>query len=224
MQNVAFSNPTAIPHKRSVAEAVVSSLDAAQQERWPFDYWLLQDALPMHDFDAIVDLPFAAPTQVDFNGRRDTNNSTRVFFNLANQQCFCVCHRVASAFKEPNVIAAIEQRTGADLSDTYLRIEYCQDTEGFWLEPRTDISAKKFTMLVYLSDEPALAGAGTDIHEGPPRFNYVTSAPYGKGRGVFFIPGENSWHGVGKRPFTGVRRSIIINYVSPDWRAFWELA
>ena len=36
MQNVAFSNPKATPHNPSVAEAVVSSLDAAQHERWPF--------------------------------------------------------------------------------------------------------------------------------------------------------------------------------------------
>ena len=224
MQNLAFSNPKAIPHKRSVAEAIVSSMDAAQHERWPFDYWLLQDALPMHDVDAIVDLPFAAPMEVDFNGCRDTNNSTRVFFNTANQQCFDVCHRVASAFKQDEVITAIEQRTGADLSDTNLRIEYCQDTEGFWLEPHTDIAVKKFTMLVHLSDDPALVDAGTDILEGPPGFRHVTSAPYGKGRGVIFIPSEDSWHAVRKRPFTGVRRSIIINYVSPAWRAVWELA
>ena len=76
----------------------------------------------MHDIDAIVDLPFAAPMQVDFNGCRDTNNSTRVFFNAANQRCFDVCHRVASAFKQDEVVTAIEQRTGADLSDTNLRI------------------------------------------------------------------------------------------------------
>ena len=114
--------------------------------------------------------------------------------------------------------------TGTDLSDTRLRIEYCQDTEGFWLEPHTDIFVKKFTMLVYLSDDPGLKKAGTDIHEGPPDFRYVHSAPYGKNLGVIFIPGKNSWHGVGHHPVKGIRKSIIINYVSLQWRDTWELA
>ena len=39
------------------------------------------------------------------------------------------------------------------LRDSHLRIEYCLDTDGFWLEPHTDIGAKLFTMLVYLSRE-----------------------------------------------------------------------
>jgi len=79
-------------------------------------------------------------------------------------------------------------------------------------------------MLVYLSDDPGLAGTGTDILEGPPDFNYVASAPYGKNKGVIFIPGENTWHGTGHHPIKGIRKSIIINYVTSDWREKWELA
>ena len=120
--------------------------------------------------------------------------------------------------------SAIEAVTGADLSDGHLRIEYCQDTDGFWLEPHTDIPVKKFTMLVYLLDHPGLADAGTNILEGPPDFKYVGSAPYGKNKGVTFIPAENTWHGVGHHPIKGLRKSIIINYVTSDWRDNWELA
>jgi hypothetical protein len=79
-------------------------------------------------------------------------------------------------------------------------------------------------MLVYLSDNPALRLAGTDIHEGPPDFTYVTSAPYGRNLGVIFIPAKNTWHGVGHHPLTGLRKSIIINYVTADWRDTFELA
>ena len=98
------------------------------------------------------------------------------------------------------------------------------DEPGFWLEPHTDIFVKKFTMLVYLADDPALRSAGTDIHEGPPDFKYVGSAPYGRNLGVIFIPGPDTWHGVGHVPIKGHRRSIIINYVTSDWRDKWELA
>ena len=210
-----------------VEETVAGFLDClerARHEAWPYDYWLLERALPERDIDAIASLPFAPPTGLAFNGRRETNNATRVYFTPENQARFPVCRRVADAFKQARVIAAIEALTGADLSDTRLRIEYCQDTRGFWLEPHTDIAVKKFTMLIYLSDDPALANAGTDVHEGPPDFRYVTSAPYGKGKGLIFIPGDNTWHGVGKRPIEGVRKSIIVNYVAPEWRDTWELA
>ncbi len=216
-----------IPKSQSpnpVATSFLACLKNAQHETWPFDYWLLQNALPKGDADAIAALPFAPPESVKFDGKRETNNATRVYFTPENQERFEVCRRVVAGFRDPLVRAAIERTTGTDLSDGHLRIEYCQDTEGFWLEPHTDIDVKLFTMLVYLSDDPALATAGTDIHEGPPDFKYVASAPYAKNKGVIFIAGENTWHGVGKRPIHGLRKSIIINYVTSAWRDTWELA
>lgn len=207
-----------------VANSFLSCLRRANHQTAPFDFWLLDDVLPDGYAAEIADLPFAPPSGISFNGRRESNNATRVYFSPENQDRFDVCRRVVEGFKSPEVIEAIERETGADLRDTRLRIEYCQDTEGFWLEPHTDISVKKYTMLVYLADDPTLANAGTDIHEGPPDFRYVTSAPYARNKGVIFIPGENTWHAVGKRPMQAVRKSIIINFVSDDWRETWELA
>lgn len=207
-----------------VTRSLLACLENAQHETWPFDYWLLQNALPVEDVDAISGLPFAPPEGADFDGRRETNNATRVYFTPENQKRFEVCRRIVRGFNDPRVRAAIAYTTGADLYDAHLRIEYCQDTEGFWLEPHTDILVKKFTMLVYLSDDPDLATAGTDIHEGPPDFTCVTSAPYAKNRGVIFIPGDNTWHGVGKRSLKGLRKSIIVNYVTSAWHNSWELS
>jgi hypothetical protein len=207
-----------------VAESFLACFARAKHESWPFDYWLLEGALPREDVDAIANLPVAPPKDVVFNGRRETNNSSRMFFNAEAQDKFPVVQRVVDGFKDERVIAAIERETGAELATTRLRIEYCQDAPGFWLEPHTDIAVKKFTMLVYLLDDPALALAGTDIHEGPPEHRYVTTAPYGKNLGVIFIPGKTTWHGVGHHPLRGLRKSIIINYVSPDWRDTFELA
>ena len=208
----------------ATVDSLLSSLAAARLEPTPFDHWLLRDVLPAGCCEAIAELPFAPPEAPVFDGRRETNNASRVYFTPEHQARFAVCREVAEAFMEPDVIARIEATTGADLSHGQLRIEYCQDVNGFWLEPHTDISVKLFTMLVYLSDEPGLAKAGTDLHEGPPDFRYVGSAPYGRNRGLIFIPGENTWHGVGHHPIRGVRKSIIVNYVSPDWHDRWELA
>ncbi len=207
-----------------VASAFLSCLGKAGHMTSPFDHWLLEKPLPDTLCDEILNLPFDPPKGAVFGGKREINNKLRVYFTPENQARFDACKQVVSGFKDLRVIRAIEHKTGTDLSDTRLRIEYCQDTEGFWLEPHTDIFVKKFTMLVYLSDDPTLVNAGTDIHEGPPDFRYVHSAPYGKNVGVIFIPGKNSWHGVGHHPVKGIRKSIIINYVAPQWRDTWELA
>jgi len=207
-----------------VAESFLACLASARHVAEPFDFWLLDGALPEADIDAIASLPVAPPADVVFNGRRETNNSSRMFFGAAAQETYPVCRRVVDGFKDARVIAAIEKETGTKLAGTRLRIEYCQDGPGFWLEPHTDIAVKKFTMLVYMLDDPALKLAGTDIHAGPPDYTYVTTAPYGRNLGVIFIPGKNTWHGVGHHPLKGLRKSIIINYVAPDWRDTFELA
>ena len=77
-------------------------------------------------------------------------------------------------------------------------------------------------MLVYLSKEPELADAGTDLYDDA--FNHVGRAPFAQNRGLIFIPGSDTWHGFAKRPLRGVRRSIIVNYVAEDWRERWQLA
>jgi hypothetical protein len=208
-----------------VAESFLACLERSRHATSPYDYWLLEKPLPDEDAAAIAELPFAPPSDLVFNGKRETNNSTRVYFNAENQAKFDVCRRVVAGFQDPRVRSAIEQATKTDLSDGHLRIEYCQDTEGFWLEPHTDIFVKKFTMLVYLSDDPRLKAAGTDVHGGPPDFPYICSAPYGKNLGVIFIPGPDTWHAVGRRPLNGaIRKHIIINYVTSAWRDKYELA
>lgn len=208
-----------------VADSFLSSLSRSRHIASPYDYWLLEGPLPDEDVTAIAALPFAPPADAVFNGRRETNNATRVYFNSENQGRFEVCRRVVAGFQDPRVRRAIEEKTGADLSDGCLRIEYCQDRDGFWLEPHTDIFVKKFTMLVYLSDDPRLKTAGTDVHGGPPDYPYICSAPYGKNLGLIFIPGPSTWHAVGKRPLHGaIRKSIIVNYVTSDWRDKYELA
>lgn len=190
----------------------------------PYNYWLLDNVFPERVCDDIANLPFAPPQGAMFNGRRETNNSTRVYFNPENAKRFPVCREVVDVFQNPQVMAKLEQVTRRDLSAGALRIEYCQDVDGFWLEPHLDISVKLFTMLVYLSGEPELRDAGTDVYDASPEHKLVATAPYEKNKGLIFIPGKDTWHGFSKRPINGVRKSIIINWVTPDWRDRWELA
>ncbi len=159
-----------------------------------------------------------------FNGKREANNSTRVYFDPANQERYDVVREVTDIFRSPQVVRRLEQLTGRGLSEGALRIEYCQDVDGFWLEPHLDLGVKLFTMLIYLSGEPELFDAGTDIYDASPEHKLVATAPYEKNKGLIFIPGTNTWHGFTQRQIRGVRRSLIVNWVTAEWRARHELA
>jgi hypothetical protein len=41
---------------------------------------------------------------------------------------------------------------------------------------------------------------------------------------MIFVPSKHTWHGFERRPIEGVRRSIIVNYVTNEWRAREQLA
>ena len=117
---------------------------------------------------------------------------------------------------------ALATTTGAKLDGTSLRIEYCMDRQGFWLEPHTDIGAKRFTLLVYLASDPDAEAWGTDLYDGAR--NHVARARACFNSGLIFVPSDTSWHGFEPRPIAGVRRVLIVNYVGPEWRARHELA
>ena len=142
---------TALAHRRCVST--------------PYDYWLLSDLLPAPMVDAIGRLPFPAPPASGFDGRRETNNSSRHYFCPATRRAAPVIGDVIDLFSDAAIVEALSALTGVDLKTGRLRVEYCQDVDGFWLEPHVDISAKLMTLLVYVSDDPRLADAGTDVYD-----------------------------------------------------------
>ena len=94
-----------------------------------------------------------------------------------------MCEALAAGFQAAATVERIERLCEIELRDkSHLRIEYCLDTDGFWLEPHTDIGAKLFTMLVYLSTEPGSEAWGTDILDA--NLNLVAVAPYRRNGGL----------------------------------------
>jgi hypothetical protein len=204
------------------AEWFASAWRAAERRSDPYRHWLLNDALPVPVASGIADLPIAAPVIDDTLGRRDSHNSTRSFFSPANRAVYAVCDEVASAFQRPAIVSLLERSTGADFSGSYLRIEYCQDRDGFWLEPHTDIGAKLLTLSIFLSGAAGSEDWGTDIYDNSKK--HVGRAPAAFNQGFAFVPAGDTWHGVEKRTFGDIRRSIIVNYVKPEWRSRQELS
>ena len=206
-----------------IATWFLACLTQADHRTAPYDHWLLSGCLPDETVRDIVNLPFAPPEALPFDGRRESGNSTRVFCSPENQERFPVCAALAEAFADPSVLSVLELATGAPVGQGHLRIEYCQDVDGFWLEPHVDIKVKLFTMLIYLSDDPNLADAGTDLYDDSPERKPAGTAPYLPNAGLIFIPAHDTWHGFTPRPIRGVRKSLIVNYVTSDWRATEEL-
>ncbi len=222
------AQPGLTKRARSTAKAVKivrrveRCLQRSRVGETPFRHWLLDGVLPANCLAAIDALP-AEPAEIgDTNGRRETHNATRLFFGVPARQEHTVCHDLATALQSQGVVTAIEALCGIKLRGTSLRIEYCLDRDGFWLEPHTDIGAKRFTMLIFLSEDAGCEAWGTDICG--PDGAVVAVTPYRRNTGLIFVPGADTWHGFHRRPIAGVRRSLIVNYVGPEWRARGELA
>ena len=177
--------------------------------------------LPAHVAQALDALPFEAPPLDGISGSREIHNNTRRYLDQANIEAFPVCRAVAEAFQDPRTVALVEQVTGADLSGCCLRIEYAQDTDGFWLQPHTDLGVKKFTLLYYLSPQ-SQDDLGTDIYADAKTWSH--RAPFTPGAALAFVPSDNTWHGFEPRPIPVVRKSLIVNYVTAEWRAREQLA
>jgi len=205
-----------------VASHILACFDECHRETHPFRHWLLEGVLPDATCAAIDVLPFSPPEIADILGKRETNNSTRAFFGSEQRMRYPVCAEMATALQSDAVTHRIETLCGIALGGSYLRIEYCLDTDGFWLEPHTDIGAKLFTMLVYLSAGAGSEAWGTDLLAGD--MSVSRAALYRRNCGLIFIPGTDTWHGFHRRPIDGVRRSLIVNYVKDEWRSRHELA
>jgi hypothetical protein len=188
----------------------------------PFRHAVLNDPLPPSMALALAALPIPPAHIDDTQGKRETHNSTRVFFTPEFSARHGAAAAVAALFQEPAVPAALARCCGAALTGASLRNEYCQVTDGFWLDPHTDIGVKKLTLQIYLNQGFDADSLGTDLYGA--RLAWAGRAPSKFGAGFLFVPGGDTWHGFERRPIAGVRRSIIVNYVGPEWRARHELA
>jgi hypothetical protein len=210
------------PSVADIISSVIASVDARRSFEKPYAHHLVEALFPAIVADELADLPFRAPSLDGVSGRRELHNDTRSYFDAANMGRFPVMAKVAEALQAPDVTAHFARAFAAPLDNTYLRLEYAQDIDGFWLEPHTDLGVKKFTCLIYLSQGPGHETLGTDIYAS--KEEHVGASPFIRNTAMIFVPGSDTWHGFEKRPISGVRKSVILNYVTPDWRAREQLS
>jgi hypothetical protein len=210
-----------LPTVDAVADHFVWSMRAAQRDEKPYRHWKMSDVLPIDMCTGLMTLPIAPQTIYDRDGTRDTYNNTRTFLTPDLRRDFPACSVLAEAMQRADVARQIVKTFSIAAEDSYLRIEYIQDTDGAWLEPHRDVPDKLFSMVVYLCTGPEAKNWGTDIYDDEKKWIGRTSAEFNTA--VTFIAGPNTWHGFDKRPIKGVRRLLEINYVK-NWKDRGQLA
>ena len=205
-----------------VSKTLLSSFEGARGSEKPYRHWFLDTCLGPAAVDAAIALPFPAPAIEGVSGRREVHNATRKYFDVGNRASYPIAGAMSDALQSQTVTRAIEKKFGSKLNGTYLRIEYAQDIDGFWLEPHTDLGVKLFTFLLYLSRDPSHSDLGTDIYDIDKK--YVGRSPFKPGGAMIFVPSNITYHGFEPRKIEGVRKSIIVNYVSNEWKAREQLA
>ncbi len=205
-----------------VKESLKQSVRSADSFESPYRHWHLKGVFPAEVYEELKAMPFPVMEIGDVSGTREAHNSDRVYFSGGNLEKFEKVRAAAEAFQDPEIVTLLADVFGANLDDTFVRIEYAQDTDGFWLKPHTDIGVKMFTMLIYMSDDPSHSDLGTDIYAD--ENTHAGRSSFEPNSAMIFVPATNTWHGFERRPIEGVRRSIIVNYVTPEWRAREQLA
>jgi len=211
-----------LPTMDEVARHFSHALTASRRDEQPYRHWFLQDTLPESVAFNIIALPIIPMDCRGYDGTRIQNNSKRTFFDPPNQARYPVLALLAQAMQTEAVTRQIEKVCETDLTGSYLRIEYIQDTDGAWLQPHPDIKEKIFSGVVNLFTGPDKAGWGTDIYDREKRRVGRASSDFNAS--VIFLPTPYTWHGYDKRPIAGIRRLLEINYVRGDWRDRAQLA
>jgi hypothetical protein len=207
---------------KPLLDGLEASLKAAPAIETPYRHWLPANILPEAMARELAALPFDAPDLHGVSGKRELHNDTRQYFDKANNARFPACDALARLLQAPETVRVLEQATGADLSGTNVRIEYAVDSDCFWLQPHTDLGVKRITILYYLPDAPDQEDLGTDIYADEQ--TWAARAPFKWNTALVFVPSSNTYHGFERREIPRIRRSVIINYVTQDWKAREQLA
>ena len=197
-------------------------IDDSKKKIYPFIHWVFNNVFTESLIEALSNLNLKPQKYQKQNGTREINNAKRLFLNNNNCLKYPVFKNVVNIFQQKNNIIKLENISGSNLQKGKLRIEYAMDEGDFWLEPHLDIKEKLLTFLIYLSGDLGSDQWGTTLYNSD--LTYHSQVPYRKNLGFMFVAGNNTWHGFDKQKIQGTRKSLIINYVTNDWRNIHELA
>ena len=121
--------------------------------------------------------------------------------------------RLLAALRAPFTTQAFADKFGMDLSVDTLMVTLrsrCRPRDG---AIHTDSALKRVTALIYLNDMWSDAGGRLRLLHGPDDIDdMIAEVPPLAGTLLAFRRADNSWHG--HKPFDGVRRAIMLNWMT----------
>ena len=210
-----------VPEPVEVAAHFIKALKSSERLDQPYTRWCMTNTLPEDLCVGILMLPIVPPFIKESGGVRDYegNNNKRTFLTPKLQEDFPMVKALVEGFQRADVARQFCETCNLAperIEGGFLRIEYMQDTDGQWLEPHPDITAKLFSMVIYLCTGPEVKDWGTDIYDANKKWVDRGSAEIN--RATIFVRSDVTFHGFEKRPIIGVRRLLEVNYVIPGWR------
>ncbi len=203
----------ALDTQEEAVACFVESLVDATYNRVPCDHWLLENALPEPMLDAL--------RKLDFNKSSEEAQDSPIYFSGKTLRRDPVCRAVADLFTDPIVLSALEEVTGADLSESLLRLQYCVD--ALEAGPSSDLSLQFLTIVIGLSAHSTIMDPDTDLCATETPDDSGGVLPDGKGKALIFIPTPHALKGLFKHPVNRIQKSLSVTYVSPAWRRVHEL-
>lgn len=205
-------------------ECIFDSINTARNDNHPFPHWIIRDFLTEEFCQKLFNHIPVAKKEGLYDGtragdylNRTTQDITRFFLTADIIKQYPFLKEIITAMLCPKLVSEISSRFFTDLSNCYLRVEYIADRNGFYLIPHQDIVEKKLTVFVYLGD--GSENCGTDLYDSKKK--WVKTIPFKHNTGYIFVPGEDTWHGFEKKKINGIRRAILLNYVT--FKTEWPL-
>jgi hypothetical protein len=199
----------------------IKSLKNSEQGIIPYKHFLLKNLMSEKLLHDVRSLPFIPP-ELDYKkGTREEFNKFRQYINQENIEKYSAASELADIFLDIETIKTIESLGNISLEGSLLRIEYAVDKGNFWLGPHTDLGVKLFTILIYIAEGEDSLEWGTDIYHDAD--HHHSTVPYVTNGALMFYPTDHTWHGFEPREIKGIRKTLIVNYVTKDWRNREEL-
>jgi len=174
----------------------------------PFNYYTFDNFLCEKELESFRNIDLNKNAS-NLTGER-TDNKNRYYVNEKNKNEHFVTERLIDFFTRKETINFFQEKHNLNLNHTYLRVELINDNEGSFLKPHKDIKEKLISLLVYINETDEDENIGTSLYDK--NLEFVKTVPFKNNFGFYFLPGDDTWHGLEKIKVKKDRKMIMINY------------
>lgn len=179
----------------------IDRFEKAEAKRQPFEYIVVLAFLFGGALEAV---------KRDFPGMEKAGN-----FSVEELQYGPAFAGLIEEIRGADFRRAVERKFNISLDGLQARVTVRGIADSSDGEIHTDVRSKVLTGLIYLNESwESSAGRLRLLRNGQDIEDYVAEVPPIGGTLLMFKRADNSWHG--HKPFSGVRRTIQINWIDPS--------